>query len=146
MDEQDGTGDEDDGGELLCKDGPPAVAAAAPPPLQLAEDDAALEEQPGLLLTIKGTGIAGACSTRMGSSELSVHQKYKQVMKYLKRRTHKQIIKNVVNCSIYLPGFELAGKDLVLKAVLLKGLLLDLRDLLEVTEALGIVINYILKL
>lgn len=50
-----------------------------------------------------------------------------------------------MKCSIYLPGFELGGKDLVLKAVLLKGLLLDLRDLLEVTEALGIVINYIFK-
>lgn len=33
----------------------------------------------------------------------------------------------------------------MLKAVLLKGLLLDLLDLLEVTEALGIVVNQIFK-
>lgn len=87
VDEQDGTGDEDEGGELLCNEGPPAVAAAAPPPLQLAEDDAALEEQPGLLLTIRGTGIAGACSTRMGSSELSENRKTtKYTIKYVKSR------------------------------------------------------------
>lgn len=42
----------------------------------------------------------------------------------------------------YQPGLEFAGKDLVLKPLLLKGLLLDLLDLFDVTEALGILANY----